>query len=135
MLNLILISLFLFLLVLILVLLGLNLIFAPLKADPEKLSSFECGFTPIHGQTKNPFNIQFYCVALLFLIFDLEMFFVWPAAVGLTQIDLYGFAIFGLFFIVLTLGFIYELGAKIFQFSDQKSNILNDLNRTNNSQG
>lgn len=76
MLNLILISLFFFLIVLILVLLSLNLIFAPINADPEKLSSFECGFTPIYGQTKNPFNVQFYCVALLFVVFDLDVYFI-----------------------------------------------------------
>jgi NADH-ubiquinone oxidoreductase chain 3 len=117
MLNPVLITLFLFLPVLILVLLALNLIFAPSNPDPEKLSSFECGFTPIFGQTRNPFHIQFYLVAILFLIFDLEIFYLVPLTVSLSRISLYGFSIFSIFFIVLTIGFIYELGAKIFKFS------------------
>ena len=53
------------------VLLGLNLLFAPFNPDPEKTTSFECGFSPIYGQTRNPFHIQFYLVAILFLVFDL----------------------------------------------------------------
>lgn len=119
--NPVLFTLFLFLPILIAILLGLNLLLAPRNADPEKLTSFECGFTPVFGQTRNPFHIQFYLVAILFLIFDLEIFYLVPLTVSLSKISLYGFSIFTIFFIILTIGFIYELGAKVLEFSDQKS--------------
>ena len=121
MINPTLITLFLFLPVLIGILLLLNLLLAPHNPDPEKLSTFECGFSPIYGQTRNPFHIQFYLIAILFLIFDLEIFYMVPLTVALNKISYYGFAIFLIFFIVLTIGFVYELGAKVLQFSDQKS--------------
>jgi len=111
------ITLFIILPVLILILLSLNLLLAPFNPDPEKTTSFECGFSPIYGQTRNPFHIQFYLVAILFLIFDLELFYLVPLTVSLNKISLYGFTIFLIFFIVLTLGFIYELGHKVLDFS------------------
>jgi NADH:ubiquinone oxidoreductase subunit 3 (subunit A) len=111
------ITLFIFLPVLILILLGLNLLLAPFNPDPEKTTSFECGFSPIYGQTRNPFHIQFYLVAILFLIFDLEIFFLVPLSVSLNKISFYGFSIFCIFFLILTIGFIYELGHKILDFS------------------
>src|SRR6266404_2619057 len=113
------ITLFLILPVLILILLGLNLLLAPFNPDPEKTTSFECGFSPIYGQTRNPFHIQFYLVAILFLVFDLEIFFLVPLTVSLNQISLYGFSIFVVFF--LTIGFVYELGHKVLDFSNKVS--------------
>lgn len=121
MLSPVLICLFIFVPILSLILLGLNLLLAPKNPDPEKLTSFECGFTPIFGQTRSPFHIQFYLVAILFLIFDLEIFYLVPLTVSLSKIYLYGFSIFAIFFVVLTIGFIYELGAKVLKFSEQKS--------------
>ncbi|SRR5258708_391901 len=111
------ITLFIFLPVLILILLGLNLLLAPFNPDPEKTSTFECGFSPIYGQTRNPFHIQFYLVAILFLVFDLEIFFLVPLTVSLNKISFYGFSIFLVFFIILTLGFVYELGNKVLDFT------------------
>jgi len=110
------ITLFIFLPVLILILLGLNLLLAPFNPDPEKTTSFECGFSPIYGQIRNPFYIQFYLVAILFLVFDLEIFFLVPLTVSLNKISLYGFSIFLIFFIILTIGFVYELGNKVMNF-------------------
>lgn len=110
------ITLFIILPVLILILLSLNLLLAPFNPDPEKTTSFECGFSPIYGQTRNPFHIQFYLVAILFLVFDLEIFFLVPLTVSLNKISLYGFSIFLIFFIILTIGFIYELGNKVINF-------------------
>ena len=111
------ITLFIVLPVLILILLGLNLLLATFNPDSEKTTSFECGFSPIYGQTRNPFHIQFYLVAILFLIFDLEIFYLFPITVVLNKVSLYGFAIFLIFFIILTIGFIYELGHKVLDFS------------------
>jgi NADH:ubiquinone oxidoreductase subunit 3 (subunit A) len=90
---------------------------AMFNPDPEKTTSFECGFSPIYEQTRNPFHIQFYLVSILFLIFDLEIFYLVPLTVSLNKISYYGFSIFLVFFIILTLGFIYELGHKVLDFT------------------
>jgi len=119
--------LFLFVPFLVGLLLGLNLLFSVHKPDSEKVSPFECGFAPIFGQTRSPFHIQFYLVAILFLVFDLEIFYLVPLSVSMYQVGSYGFSIFVIFFIVLTIGFVYELGAKILQFTDQKSSPSNSL--------
>ena len=70
------------------VLLALNLLLAPHNPDPEKISAYESGFSAIYGQTRMPFNIQFYLVAILFLIFDLEIFYLVPLTVSLSKISL-----------------------------------------------
>jgi NADH:ubiquinone oxidoreductase subunit 3 (subunit A) len=124
-----LITLFIVLPVLILILLGLNLLLATFNPDSEKTTSFECGFSPIYGQTRNPFHIQFYLVAILFLIFDLEIFYLFPITVVLNKISLYGFAIFLIFFIILTIGFIYELGHKVLDFTNKVSTSKVNLNQ------
>lgn len=103
--------------VLVLVLLGLNMLLAVHNPDPEKVSAFECGYSTIYGQTRIPFNIQFYLVAILFLIFDLEIFYLVPLTVSMYYISYYGFAIFIIFFVVLTIGFIYELGQNVINFT------------------
>lgn len=123
MINTTLITLFLFLPVLIAILLLLNLLFAPHNPDPEKLSTFECGFSPVFGQTRNPFHIQFYIVAILFLVFDLEIFYMVPFVVALNKVSLFGFSIFLTFFVILTIGFVYELANKVLDFTNHyKSN-------------
>jgi NADH:ubiquinone oxidoreductase subunit 3 (subunit A) len=103
--------------VLVFILLGLNLLLAVHNPDPEKVSAFECGFISIYGQTRIPFNIQFYLVAILFLIFDLEIFYLVPLTVSMYHISIYGLGIFLIFFIILTVGFIYELGQKVINFT------------------
>lgn len=109
---------FIFIPVLVLVLLGLNLLLAPHNPDSEKLTPFECGYSTIFGQTRIPFNIQFYIVAILFLIFDLEIFYLVPLTVSMYYISFYGFSIFIVFFIILTIGFVYELGQKVINFTN-----------------
>jgi NADH-ubiquinone oxidoreductase chain 3 len=83
--------LFLFVPVLVAILLGLNLLLAPHKPDLEKISAYECGFAPLTEQTRNPFSISYYLVAILFLIFDLEIALVFPVAVTLGAVGTYGF--------------------------------------------
>ncbi len=107
--------------ILTLVLLALNLLFAPHNPDPEKVSTFECGFIPLYGQTRSTFFISFYLIGILFTIFDLEIFFVLPLSVSMYSVSTYGFSIFLIFFIVLTIGFVYELGAKVLDFTTQRS--------------
>lgn len=110
--------------VLALILLALNLLLATHKPDTEKLSPYECGFTPIYGQTRSQFSIHFYIVAILFLVFDLEILLLYPISVTLYQVSLYGFTITILFFSVLTIGFIFELGKGVLKFTENKSQIV-----------
>ena len=85
----------------------LNFILSPKKPDPEKLSAYECGFDPF-DDSRMKFDVRFYIVALLFIIFDLEVAFLFPWAITLGKIGLLGFWSMMLFLVVLTVGFIYE---------------------------
>tara|TARA_X000001036_G_scaffold240422_1_gene224232 strand:- start:118 stop:486 length:369 start_codon:yes stop_codon:yes gene_type:complete len=85
----------------------LNFIFSPKNPDPEKLSAYECGFEPF-GDSRMEFDIRFYLVAILFIIFDLEIAFLFPWAVTLGNLGSLGFWSMMLFLFVLTIGFIYE---------------------------
>jgi NADH-ubiquinone oxidoreductase chain 3 len=91
-------------------LLALNLILAPHKPYGEKKSSFECGFHSFLGQNRTEFAISFFIFAMLFLIFDLEILLVYPYAISSQFNDIYGLTIMLIFFLVLTLGFAFELG-------------------------
>ncbi len=75
--------------------------------DSEKLSSYECGFEPF-GDARRQFDVRFYLVAILFIIFDLEVAFLFPWAVSLGTIGVFGFWSMMVFLGVLTIGFIYE---------------------------
>ena len=97
--------------ILAVLLLALNLLLAAHKPDEAKLSVYECGFIPIYGQTRSTFQIHFFKVALLFLIFDLEVLLLYPLAVTLYQVSVFGFSVALIFFIVLTIGFILEIGS------------------------
>jgi len=103
--------LFFFVPILSFILLALNVLLAPHKPDEAKVSAYECGFTPIYGQTRSTFQIHFMIVALLFLIFDLEILLLFPLAVSLYQVSTFGFTIGIVFFIVLTIGFVLEIGS------------------------
>jgi NADH-quinone oxidoreductase subunit A len=80
---------------------------APQRPDPEKLSAYECGFEPF-GDARQRFDVRFYLVAILFIIFDLEVAFLFPWAVALGDIGPFGFVSMLVFLAVLTAGFIYE---------------------------
>ena len=80
---------------------------APQRPDSEKLSPYECGFEPF-DDSRGRFNVRFYLVALLFVIFDLEVAFLFPWAVSLGDIGLFGFWSMVSFLAILTVGFIYE---------------------------
>lgn len=75
--------------------------------DKEKLSSYECGFEPF-GDARMKFDIRFYLVAILFIIFDLEIIFLFPWAISFSSIGWFGFGSMLFFLAVLTLGFVYE---------------------------
>lgn len=77
------------------------------EPDTEKLSSYECGFEPF-DDARGKFDIQFYLVAILFIIFDLEIAFLFPWAITLGETGIFGFWSMFTFLGVLTIGFIYE---------------------------
>ena len=77
------------------------------RPDPEKLSAYECGFNAF-DDARMKFDVRFYLVAILFIIFDLEVAFLFPWATALGDIGLFGFWSMMLFLAVLTVGFIYE---------------------------
>ena len=77
------------------------------EPDIEKLTAYECGFDAFNDSRK-PFDVRFYLVAILFIIFDLEIAFLFPWAVALGEIGLLGFWSMMIFLAVLTIGFIYE---------------------------
>ncbi len=85
----------------------LNFILSPKKPDPEKLSAYECGFEPF-DDSRMEFDVRFYLVAILFIIFDLEIAFLFPWAITLGNIGLLGFCSMMIFLFILTVGFIYE---------------------------
>jgi NADH-quinone oxidoreductase subunit A len=84
-----------------------SLLVAPQRPDREKLSSYECGFEPFED-ARGRFDVRFYLVAILFIIFDLEVAFLFPWAVSLGNIGLFGFWSMIVFLTVLTIGFVYE---------------------------
>ena len=87
--------------------LSLSFIVSPKKPNNEKLSPYECGFEPF-DDARTKFDIRFYLVALLFIIFDLEVAFLFPWAISLKNIGLFGYTSMMIFLIILTIGFIYE---------------------------
>ena len=90
-----------------LLLLALGYVFAPRRPYPEKDSAYECGFEAFED-TRMKFDVRYYLVAILFIVFDLEIAFLFPWAVALDRIGLIGIAAMGVFLLVLVVGFIYE---------------------------
>ena len=85
----------------------LNYLFSPKKPDPEKLSAYECGFEAFND-SRMKFDVRFYLVSILFIIFDLEIAFLFPWAISLGKIGALGFWSMMIFLFILTIGFIYE---------------------------
>ena len=108
---------FLFVPLLAFILLALNILLSKHNPDESKVSAYECGFSPVYGQTRSTFQIHFYIVAMLFLIFDLEILLLYPIALTLYQVSVFGFSVALIFFIVLTIGFILEIGSGAIKLS------------------
>ena len=85
----------------------MNFLLSPNKPDPEKLSAYECGFESFED-SRMEFDVRFYLVAILFIIFDLEIAFLFPWAISLGNIGILGFCSMMIFLFILTVGFIYE---------------------------
>ena len=84
-----------------------SLIVGRQRPDPEKLSAYECGFEAF-DDARRKFDVRYYLVAILFIIFDLEVAFLFPWAVTLGEIGMFGFWSMVVFLGVLTVGFVYE---------------------------
>ena len=84
-----------------------NYLASPSNPDPEKLSAYECGFEAF-DDSRMEFDVRFYLVAILFIIFDLEIAFLFPWAVVLDHIGLEGYLAMAIFIFILLIGFIYE---------------------------
>ena len=88
-------------------LLVMGRVVSPFKPDPEKLSQYECGFEAFED-ARMKFDVRYYLVAILFILFDLEIAFLFPWAVVLPDIGHFGFVAMLLFLAILVVGFIYE---------------------------
>ena len=88
-------------------LLALGFVFGPRRPDPQKLSPYECGFEAFED-SRMKFDVRYYLVAILFIVFDLEIAFLFPWAVALDSIGVIGLAAMGVFLLVLVVGFVYE---------------------------
>ena len=84
-----------------------SFVIARQRPDTEKLSPYECGFAPFED-TRGRFDVRYYLVAILFIIFDLEVAFLFPWAVSLGNIGMFGFWSMMFFLVILTIGFVYE---------------------------
>ena len=90
-----------------LLMLSLGFLFGRGSKTKAKLSPYECGFDPFED-ARIPFDVRYYLVAILFIIFDLEIAFLFPWAVSLNKIGIAGIMAMGIFLLVLVIGFIYE---------------------------
>jgi NADH-quinone oxidoreductase subunit A len=86
---------------------GASYLLSSHESDGEKLSTYECGFDP-YEDSRQVFEVRFYLVAILFLVFDLEISYLFPWGVSLGTLSAYGFWTMGLFLLLLTVGFVYE---------------------------
>jgi NADH-quinone oxidoreductase subunit A len=90
-----------------LIILGLGYIVADHNAYYEKNQGYECGFDPF-SDAQDPFNVKFYLISILFLLFDLELVFFLPWLVSLEEVGFMGFYVMYFFFIILIIGYFYE---------------------------
>nr|YP_009262007.1 NADH dehydrogenase subunit 3 [Chrysoporthe austroafricana]YP_009262152.1 NADH dehydrogenase subunit 3 [Chrysoporthe cubensis]AMX22082.1 NADH dehydrogenase subunit 3 [Chrysoporthe austroafricana]AMX22227.1 NADH dehydrogenase subunit 3 [Chrysoporthe cubensis] len=111
----------------------LNLLFAPHNPYAEKFSSFECGFHSFLGQNRSQFNVKFFIFGLCFLLFDLEITLVFPFAVSQSNNEIYGLIVVLIFLVLITLGFVYELGKGALKIeSKQNTDFSSSTNSTIN---
>lgn len=116
---------FIFIPILALILLAVNIILSPHNPYQEKNSAFECGFHSFLGQNRTQFSISFFIFALLFLLFDLEILLVYPYVVSAYTNGIYGLIVMLIFFFILTLGFVFELGKNALKIESKQTNNIN----------
>lgn len=105
-----------------LILLSVNFFLAVHYPYMEKKTAFECGFHSFLFQNRTQFNISFFIFALLFLLFDLEILLIYPYTITAYNNNIYGLIIMLIFFILLTIGLVYELGKKALTINSKQYN-------------
>ena len=115
---------FIFVPILAIILLAINLIFAPHNPYQEKNSAFECGFHSFLGQNRTQFSISFFIFGLLFLIFDLELLMFYPLVTSFYTNDIYGLFFMLVLFLILTIGFVFELGKNALKIDSRQMLVL-----------
>ena len=120
--------LFIFVTVLTLLFLALNFILAPHNPYQEKYSIFECGFHSFLGQNRTQFGVKFFIFALVYLLLDLEILLTFPFAVSGYVNNIYGLIITLGFIIIITIGFIYELGKSALKIDSRQTITMTKFN-------
>ena len=123
---------FIFVCIIAVLFLALNFFLAPRNPYYEKISAFECGFHSFL-QTRLPFNISFFIFAIVFLLFDLEILLLYPFSVSAYNNDIYGLIVMLIFSIVITIGFVFELGKGALKISNQQLDNFSSDKRSINS--
>lgn len=109
-----------FIIIIALLLLSINFLFSTHNPYMEKKTAFECGFHSFLGQNRTQFTISFFIFALLFLLFDLEILLIYPYTISAYDNGVYGLVIMLIFFILITVGLIFELGKKALNISSKQ---------------
>jgi len=104
----------------VLILLGVHMLVATSNPDPAKLSGYECGFSSV-SDARQKFQISFFLVAILFIVFDLEILFIYPLVVSLYHVSYFGFWIAMVFVLLLTVGLVYELCSGVLDYARSPS--------------
>jgi NADH-ubiquinone oxidoreductase chain 3 len=118
---------FIFIPVLSILLLSINLILAPHKPYQEKKSVFECGFSSFRGMNRKEFIVSFFLFGLLFISFDMELVATFPFATSAYNSSTYSVVVVILFLLVLTLGFVFELGKNALVIDSRQTSSYNDV--------
>jgi|SRR5690554_4838974 len=116
--------LFIFITVLALVFLLVNFLFAPHNPYQEKYSIFECGFHSFLGQNRTQFGVKFFIFGLVYLLLDLEIVMIYPFAVSEYENGIYGLIVVLIFIVIITVGFIFELGKNALKIESKQTKIL-----------
>src|SRR3989337_2739303 len=117
--------------ILSILLLFINLLLAPHYPYQEKDSTFECGFHSFSGQNRTQFSISFFIFGLLFLLFDLEIILIFPFSVSAYTNGIHGLIIMLVFFTLLTLGFIFELGKNALTIDSKQTSLSSNKDTPN----
>jgi NADH-ubiquinone oxidoreductase chain 3 len=113
-----------FVTVLALVFLLVNFIFAPHNPYQEKYSIFECGFHSFLGQNRTQFGVKFFIFGLVYLLLDLEIVMIYPFAVSEYENGIYGLIVVLIFIVIITAGFVFELGKNALKIESKQTKIL-----------
>ena len=101
--------------------LAINFLFAPHNPYQEKYSIFECGFHSFLGQNRTQFGVKFFIFALVYLLLDLEILVIYPFGLSIYENGTYGLIIVLLFILIITAGFVFELGKGALKIDSRQS--------------